>query len=151
MIRCEPAGVCDTLYGQARIGLYRTFPEQHVRVLVFQFNLGTFTHRHLKWVNKCVLKIQFFVCTNLIFPRQSGVLRFQSFAFHPAAFVWMRNFMTGSWDKHEHVNTCPPLLTRVHKTRASIILWHMKTYYLTGWWWEAFSVDMLMLLLVFTR
>ena len=48
VIRCEPAGVCDTLYGQARVGLYGTFPEQHVRVLVFQLNLGTFTHRHLK-------------------------------------------------------------------------------------------------------
>ena len=47
-IRCEPAGVCDTLYGQARVVLYGTFPEQHVRVLVFQLNLGTFTHRHLK-------------------------------------------------------------------------------------------------------
>ena len=48
VIRCEPAGVCHTLYGQARVGLYWTFPEQHVRVLVFQLNLGTFTHRHLK-------------------------------------------------------------------------------------------------------
>ena len=39
--------------------------------------------------------------TSFIFPFQSGFLRFQSFAFHPAALVWIRSLVTASWGEEQ--------------------------------------------------
>ena len=54
-----PARVCDTLNGQARVGLYRTLSEQTVVVFLHQLYLGSLPHGDLNSYLYQSLKIEF--------------------------------------------------------------------------------------------